>query len=230
MVTRRTADGKKCILMLDNIQALAKRGPVWNALREVLNRDAQGLTFGRFIYYEGESDEEASATVAAFELTNYDQVLIHPLNDEETWLFLEHHSMPYWEEQGFIFENNAFEHLFALKAGARSSGRRIANPFLAVEIGRATVRTAKTGAPVLKANAGEAWEALKQLRKTMPPARLQPYKQVLDEASAEINKVHENGKLEERNGKQVLTRAHVTTQLFCGAFAFDPPHPPKKHR
>ncbi len=236
-VNSQAGDGKKSLVMLEHIEALVQPGVVWDEFRKVLNRPASGQVFAIYIHDKGESDQEVAAKIAAMRLTNVQPCPIGPLTIvEEIQSFLDYIYMPRWEEQGCRFAEGAFKHIFDLEPGATFKKRLIANPYLAVEIGEAAVlaarNAAKVGPALFKGFAGEALQALNHVRATMQ-ARLQPFDKALTEASAEISSVHEDGSLKQENGKYIVTRAHVTMQLFCGEFAFDPPHAhapkPKKH-
>lgn len=206
------------LLMLEYIETLARHHTTTTeGLKEVMLDRGEALIFGLHI----SGQEEGQGTLPNLGLANIIPIEIRAYSPERTKTFLQSFYYQAWEEQGFHFTEDAFDLLCHLAPGAWVHQKHMVLPYLAVDIGHATIQMAHGGEQVIQETAQDACEELKRLRteewaKT-PDHKRKPFEEALGHAETEIEKLANGSSpaLPKSEQKLLLTRAHVLAQFLC---------------
>lgn len=211
--------GSCWLLLVDHVEVLYNGSKLSDGLRDLLFGRFDAPVFGRFHL----AGDEAFAALAARFGPKVALAVTPPTRADETSELIWRYFLPQWEMDGFTFTRDAFGGLLALEPGIVTGGYRTALPYLAIEIAEDAVQTVRDGDTSIRTAARRAISAIEALK---PRDRLcfrddarRPYEKVLLEAQREIQQIIEKPLPEQRNGRRVLTRAHITAQLLGGGRA-----------
>jgi hypothetical protein len=214
---KQLAQSNRAILMLDHVEALKGTSQFETYLRAQVINHGETLVFGVFWV----ADETDPIVQAAAAFPGSPIIRANPFGAEETKDFLRQTYIPQWERDGFSFTQDAFDSVIAMESGAWINLHRKRLPFLVVDIATDTIETARGGELSIKATAQAAANALADLWRTeWPPANMvdderRRLENMLHESDTEVRRLVERPTISQRNGKVVLTRAHVVAQLVC---------------
>lgn len=214
---------KRAILMLDNIDAVKGHTAIDEKIKKELVDRGEGLIFGRWEYYGRPHDDFTLG------LKNVTEVKVEPYHTEATKAFLSRYCYPAWNAAGYTFAENAFESVMKLEPGAFIDNERMTLPYLAVTLGEGAFQTLLEGEESIKGTARCALEAFTELfdveQPPLPDEQSVVFIETLKQGKADTLALLEQPFPE---GPNVITRAHVISQLIChndSEFHFHPFYP-----
>lgn len=133
---RKGSSSERVVLVLDPIEVLLHQSEterVWRALAAATDIAVVGAL-------DPNEDGYAHATLEGTSQIPIDVVSVRKTTREETYDFLRVHEYPDWlKEDGFTFEEGAFDDVILLEPGIRMNGKRMTFPYLAVDLGQLTI-------------------------------------------------------------------------------------------
>ncbi len=212
----RLAVQEHAILILKNMEILRQRTEADERLLAALSNPGETLILG--LYEQAEyGDHGPNITL---NLANINNITAHAYSSLQTKTLVHDYYLPHWTERYSIdFADNAFDHIMALEPGAWINTRRKTLPYLVVGLASNSLQTILGGESLVRDTAVMALDAFEKLREewaTTEPRIRHRFESVLDEAFEEISGLLQKPMPEYDNqGKQIVTRAHVTAQLIC---------------
>jgi hypothetical protein len=212
----RLAVQEHAILILKNMEILRQRTEADERLLAALSNPGETLILG--LYEQAEyGDHGPNITL---NLANINNITAHAYSSLQTKTLVHDYYLPHWTERySMDFADNAFDHIMALEPGAWINVRRKTLPYLVVGLASDSLQTILGGESLVRDTAVMALDAFEKLREewaTTEPRIRHRFESVLDEAFEEISGLLQKPMPEcDNQGKQIVTRAHVTAQLIC---------------
>ncbi|MBF6590955.1 MAG: hypothetical protein IVW57_10570 [Ktedonobacterales bacterium] len=226
---------EQAILVVDRMEDLkdeqAAERTIEQSLIAQLTERGEALVVG--LYELPERGEESVED--ALDLRNLRLVDAREYSARETKVLLTEHYVPEWETRGYRFEPEAFDTVIALEPGAWIDLRRKHLPYLAVDLGTATMSMLRDGRALVEQAARMAQEALEALRQewaTTDERTRDRFTEALEDAQRDIEWLLAHPEPPREQGIYLVKRAHITTQLICpNASEFHyPGHAPKERQ
>jgi len=214
---KQLAQNNGAILMLDHLETVKGTSPFEVRLRTQAGTRGETLMFG--VFWAADHTDPTTEAATAFALSPI--IRANPYTPEETKDFLRRIFIPQWDRDGYLFTPDAFDSIIVLESGAWINRHRKRLPYLVIDVATDTMETAHGGESSIKATAQEAANALAILWRTeWPPANMadderRRLENTLRETDTEVRRLVERPTIVRKDGKVVLTRAHVVAQLVC---------------
>lgn len=211
---------QRSVLILDHVEvldpdrALDPGGEIEQSLETVLSAPGKALIV--VLYWE--SLPPTTKYDGVFALPNGKHVHTPPYTALQTRATIEHHFARRWKaEIGCVYDDNAFETIYALEPWIQAHGERETLPYLAVWIGRDAARmlAAPDGAERVHQSIARARMELVEMREHIKhySELVKYFDRVVADMERDLRTL-EADPVPKRGDMPVLTRGHVVAQLL----------------